>query len=167
MTVATCPSHSTNGIIFRVQAGRIAQCLKDHFHFLFLNAPFNSLPEPERIVGVMGFSQGTRVATGVCLDGELGQTIQFAILIAGTFPVLSLPARETESVAAEEMALDDTASESDVSSDSPSSTIGDRPPIPCLRIPSVHIQSTNIMTHGCPMGGVCGGLITMRVGQRW
>ncbi|KAK8127000.1 uncharacterized protein PG998_002759 [Apiospora kogelbergensis] len=42
------------------------------------------------VVGVMAFSQGTRVATGLCLDPELGRDIHFAILIAGTFPALHL-----------------------------------------------------------------------------
>ncbi|KAE8154022.1 serine hydrolase FSH [Aspergillus avenaceus] len=44
------------------------------------------------IVGVMAFSQGTRVATGLCLDKELSRGIEFAILIGGTFPSLELTA---------------------------------------------------------------------------
>ncbi|KAK2855662.1 hypothetical protein FQN49_004969 [Arthroderma sp. PD_2] len=44
--------------------------------------------EKDNIVGVMSFSQGTRVATGLCLDDELGGQIKFAILISATFPEL-------------------------------------------------------------------------------
>ncbi|KAM0208908.1 hypothetical protein ACHAPQ_009578 [Fusarium lateritium] len=135
----------TNATIFSLQARTIIRCLKHKFRFIFVNAPFESLPGPgviptfaeirpylrwhcdeaaikefdvspevvdnERrlvrsmlseqieeeatgpslgIVGVMAFSQGTRVATGLCLDPALGSSIRFAILIAGTFPALSL-----------------------------------------------------------------------------
>lgn len=135
----------TNATIFNLQARTIVRCLKHKFRFIFVNAPFESLPGPgviptfaeirpylrwhcdenaiqefdvspelvdnERrlvrsmisdkieqeatgpslgIVGVMAFSQGTRVATGLCLDPEFGSSIQFAIIIAGTFPALSL-----------------------------------------------------------------------------
>lgn len=132
----------TNGTIFEIQARSIIQSLKTEFNFLFLNAPFATLPgsgvaasfgdlkpyfrwhcdrlsaerfdirmddiERERmtvralllskleecgkhkIVGVMAFSQGARVATAFCLDEELGKNIKFAILIAGTFPILPL-----------------------------------------------------------------------------
>lgn len=44
--------------------------------------------EEDHIVGIMAFSQGTRVATGLCLDNELGSKIKFVILIAATFPAL-------------------------------------------------------------------------------
>ncbi|KAH7340070.1 serine hydrolase FSH, partial [Pyrenochaeta sp. MPI-SDFR-AT-0127] len=44
--------------------------------------------QEENVVGIMAFSQGTRVATGLCLDSELGSRIKFAILIAATFPAL-------------------------------------------------------------------------------
>ncbi|RHZ55502.1 putative oxidoreductase [Aspergillus thermomutatus] len=50
------------------------------------------------VVGVMGFSQGTRVATAVCLDPELGRDIKFAILICGICPSLPLSAAETTQV---------------------------------------------------------------------
>ncbi|BCR97998.1 putative oxidoreductase [Aspergillus luchuensis] len=46
------------------------------------------------VVGVMGFSQGTRVATAVCLDSELGKYIKFAIMICGVCPSLPLSAAE-------------------------------------------------------------------------
>jgi predicted esterase len=42
------------------------------------------------VVGIMAFSQGTRVATGLMLDPELGRDIKFAIMICGTFPVLHI-----------------------------------------------------------------------------
>lgn len=43
----------------------------------------------DEVVGVMAFSQGTRVATGLLLDeGGLGGGLRFAILICGTFPAL-------------------------------------------------------------------------------
>ncbi|KAB8227684.1 serine hydrolase FSH [Aspergillus alliaceus] len=48
------------------------------------------------VVGVMGFSQGTRVATAVCLDPELGRDIKFAIMICGICPSLPLSAAETQ-----------------------------------------------------------------------
>lgn len=41
-----------------------------------------------KAVGIMAFSQGARVATGVCLDSVLGKQLRFAILIAATFPAL-------------------------------------------------------------------------------
>ncbi|KAL2833066.1 serine hydrolase FSH [Aspergillus pseudoustus] len=132
----------TNGVIFKLQTRKIIQALRSHFRFVFLDAPFESLPEPRvgavlldlgpffrwhcdenaaagfdvgideikreramtrqllldtmrlygsrNIVGVMGFSQGTRVATAICLDEVLGRGIRFAIIIAGTFPILSV-----------------------------------------------------------------------------
>lgn len=42
------------------------------------------------VVGIMAFSQGTRVATGLMMDPELRGNIKFAVLICGTFPVLSV-----------------------------------------------------------------------------
>ncbi|KAK7434904.1 hypothetical protein CaCOL14_011172 [Colletotrichum acutatum] len=42
------------------------------------------------IVGIMAFSHGTRVATGLCLDGEFGLSIKIAILISPVFPSLSM-----------------------------------------------------------------------------
>lgn len=47
------------------------------------------------VVGVMGFSQGTRVATAVCLDPELGKHIKFVIMICGICPSLPLTVAET------------------------------------------------------------------------
>lgn len=45
--------------------------------------------EGNDVVGVMAFSQGTRVATGLMLDEDgLGSRLKFAILICGTFPAL-------------------------------------------------------------------------------
>ncbi|EXF73228.1 hypothetical protein CFIO01_05588 [Colletotrichum fioriniae PJ7] len=44
----------------------------------------------EGIVGIMAFSHGTRVATGLCLDGEFGPRIKIAILISPVFPSLSV-----------------------------------------------------------------------------
>ena len=44
------------------------------------------------VVGVMAFSQGTRVATALCLDPELGVDIKFAIMICGICPSLPLTA---------------------------------------------------------------------------
>lgn len=42
------------------------------------------------VAGVMAFSQGTRVATGLLLDAELGRNITFAIIICATFPILAI-----------------------------------------------------------------------------
>ncbi|KAI1405995.1 serine hydrolase FSH [Hypoxylon fuscum] len=39
--------------------------------------------EKEQPVGVMAFSHGTRVATALCLDPELGANIKFAIMFCG------------------------------------------------------------------------------------
>ncbi|EAW08946.1 putative oxidoreductase [Aspergillus clavatus NRRL 1] len=44
------------------------------------------------VVGVMGFSQGTRVATALCLDPGLAAHIKFAIMICGIGPSLPLTA---------------------------------------------------------------------------
>ncbi|KAI4865033.1 serine hydrolase FSH [Hypoxylon rubiginosum] len=46
--------------------------------------------ERHQPVGVMAFSQGTRVAAALCLDPELGGGIRFAILICGFAGVLPL-----------------------------------------------------------------------------
>jgi predicted esterase len=42
------------------------------------------------IVGVLAFSQGARVATGLCLDREMGINIKFVIMICGAFPPILL-----------------------------------------------------------------------------
>lgn len=50
------------------------------------------------VVGVMGFSQGARVATAICQDPELGQHIKLAIMVCGISPSLPLtsgPLRKT------------------------------------------------------------------------
>ncbi|KAI4859498.1 serine hydrolase FSH [Hypoxylon rubiginosum] len=46
--------------------------------------------ETENVVGLMAFSQGARVAVGLCLDDELGSRIRFALLISATFPALPI-----------------------------------------------------------------------------
>ncbi|KAK1499286.1 hypothetical protein CCUS01_00008 [Colletotrichum cuscutae] len=51
----------------------------------------------EGIVGIMAFSHGTRVATGLCLDGEFGSRIKIAILISPVFPSLSVGGVSMES----------------------------------------------------------------------
>lgn len=147
-TILCIHGHGTNGAIFRLQARRIVQALQTKFRFVFVDAPFSSLPGPgvvpvfsgfkpflrwhcdeatlnkfditpeeledERrtaremladhiaqadaaggpVVGVMAFSQGTRVATGLMLDPELGRHFQFAVLICGTFPALPVSSQE-------------------------------------------------------------------------
>lgn len=51
------------------------------------------------VAGIMAFSQGTRVATGMMLDPELRRGIKFAILICGTFPVLAIGGDGSKSAA--------------------------------------------------------------------
>lgn len=47
--------------------------------------------EDEEVVGVMAFSEGTRVATGLLLDGNgLGSRLKFAILFSPMIPALLL-----------------------------------------------------------------------------
>ncbi|KAJ5087472.1 serine hydrolase FSH [Penicillium angulare] len=46
------------------------------------------------VVGLMAFSQGTRIATAICQDTELGKDIKFAIIICGVSPPLSLSTPE-------------------------------------------------------------------------
>ncbi|KAI1766322.1 serine hydrolase FSH [Hypoxylon sp. FL1150] len=48
----------------------------------------HSTLEKDNVVGLMAFSQGARVATGLLLDEELGSKIQFALFISATFPAL-------------------------------------------------------------------------------
>lgn len=165
-TILCIHGQGTNGTIFRLQARRIVQALQKSFNFVFVDAPFESLPGPgvvpvfsdlapflrwhcdgntldkfditveeldeERraarkllaghvekvnwaaattigagVVGIMAFSQGTRVATGLMLDADLGRNIKFAILICGTFPVLGIadqaPAKVPVGVASREV----------------------------------------------------------------
>jgi pimeloyl-ACP methyl ester carboxylesterase len=155
-TIICIHGHGTNGAIFRLQAARIVQALRDKFRFVFVDAPFTSLPGPgvvpvfsdfkpflrwhcdenalgkfditaeeleeerrgarellagvmtanagdgDGVVGVMAFSQGTRVATGLLLDPELGQSIKFAIMICGTFPSLPVAPRDTDAAVSRE-----------------------------------------------------------------
>ncbi|KAH8169124.1 serine hydrolase (FSH1) domain-containing protein [Sarocladium implicatum] len=144
-TILCIHGHGTSGEIFRLQSRRIVQALDKSFRFVFIDAPFESLPGPgvvpvfselapfwrwhcdgatlnksditqeeidaERrttrdmlasqvdkinqdspggVAGIMAFSQGTRVATGLMLDAELRKNIKFAIIICGTFPVLAV-----------------------------------------------------------------------------
>lgn len=166
----------TNGMIFEIQARSIIQSLKTKFNFLFLNAPFSSLPGPgittffsdlkpyfrwhcdllsterfnvgideiesermtvrtmllnelekhgnQNIVGVMAFSQGTRVATAFCLDEELGKDIKFCIIIAGTFPILPLSRHSKEGHGAVSPRVDQ----------------GPLSPVSRLQIPSLHVR---------------------------
>lgn len=93
------------------------------------------------IVGVMAFSQGTRVATGLCLDRELRKGVQFAILIASTFPSLDLTAPEEEAdEALEELGFPSRPSPAASSADKtpPSSRWNDHR----VNIISIHIQGT-------------------------
>ncbi|GKZ79777.1 hypothetical protein AnigIFM56816_003983 [Aspergillus niger] len=217
----------TNGLIFRLQARGLVRSLAPHFHFEFLDAPFEAAcpgpgvgpvfqdlapfrrwhcdgsavdqfdlagaevvrerrvvrrlvrdalsPPPSqrkeqekgqegprlgytpksesepgvaaaaggkgRVVGVLGFSQGTRVATGVCLDAELGASVQFAVLIAGTCPALMLT---DYADAGGDGCPADCSAESPVSP-SPSSSTFElteevESPKDCIAIPSVHVQ---------------------------
>ncbi|KAM7219421.1 Serine hydrolase FSH [Rhypophila decipiens] len=149
-TILMIHGHGTNSTIFQLQTRRLVQSLKSHFRFLFVDAPFPSLPGPGvaplfadlspfsrwhcdantlgqfditaeeldaeqtatremfarhiekvvteeggRVAGVMAFSQGTRVATGLMMDevfgvGGLLSGILFAVLFCGTFPVLRI-----------------------------------------------------------------------------
>lgn len=50
--------------------------------------------EAEGVVGVIAFSQGSRIAAGMCLDPELGARLQFAVLICGLVPPAPLGASD-------------------------------------------------------------------------
>lgn len=70
---------------------------------LLVRDSLNEVIERERqngpggsVVGVMGFSQGARVATALCLDPELGRDIKFAIMVCGICPTLALSAVESK-----------------------------------------------------------------------
>ncbi len=80
-----------------------------------------------KAVGIMAFSQGARVATGLCLDSVLGKQLKFAILIAATFPALHVGDAERDSLSC--------AADADVL---PSPAVALKP----ISIPSVHIQGT-------------------------
>lgn len=189
-TILCIHGHGTSGEIFRLQSRRIVQALEKSFSFVFVDAPFESLPGPgvvpvfselapfwrwhcdgatlnkseitqkeidgergtardllashiERIngqaagagggvVGIMAFSQGTRVATGLMLDAELGGDIKFAILICGTFPVLALgrdEAKVTTTTATTKLAIPPLPNGA--------KTVGRR-----LGIPSIHLHGS-------------------------
>ncbi|KAL1851997.1 hypothetical protein Daus18300_012352 [Diaporthe australafricana] len=74
---------------------------------------FRSTFETEKVTGLMAFSQGARVATGLCLDPDLGRNIRLVITISATFPALGI--------------------HEDVASLLPQ----------VLRVPSVHVQGTS------------------------
>lgn len=136
-----------SGTIFRIQTCRLQRALKNHFQFVFIDAPYESAPGPgvlpffeglgpysrwvawgnyvgirtpeereveeqvvsERlkealaqeagqgtpVVGIMGFSQGARVAAGILLRKQKGelkdQHLSFGVLLAGTYPPICLP----------------------------------------------------------------------------
>ncbi|XHG08834.1 hypothetical protein AWENTII_011923 [Aspergillus wentii] len=112
------------------------------------------------IVGIMAFSQGTRLATGICMDRELRKGVKFAILIGGTFPTLDVDVFENEAVGM--TALEDDRStgydkelEEFFGRFSPSSSSGDGSLSPTastssissdvnalINIPSIHIQGS-------------------------
>lgn len=78
----------------------------------------------ERPVGVLAFSQGTRVATALCRDrGGLGAGLRFAVMICGFAPDLPLADEEEEPEPAPGLALDPARSR-------------------LLDMPSVHVQCT-------------------------
>ncbi|KAL0943249.1 oxidoreductase [Colletotrichum truncatum] len=68
-----------------VERARVRALISRHFET-------ESEKTGEGIVGIMAFSHGTRVATGMCLDDELGPHIKIAILISPVFPCLSVGA---------------------------------------------------------------------------
>ncbi|KAL2050614.1 hypothetical protein ABVK25_009122 [Lepraria finkii] len=129
----------TSAMIFKIQTRRLQWSLRQHFRFVFVDAPFESaagpgvLPvfencgpyhrwfilgssTPERdqqrvrqvlrkaiaddpgdgeFVGVMGFSQGGRMAAGLLADQEEGEATglpywQFAVLLCASYPPLSM-----------------------------------------------------------------------------
>lgn len=104
----------------------------------------SSLDKGPGVVGLMAFSQGTRVATGVCLDTELGERIRFIILIGGTFLSLDLNVFDQE----EECGPNDEMSGYQHPSDeklrygggSEVSFIRPQPDFITIGIPSFHIQ---------------------------
>jgi pimeloyl-ACP methyl ester carboxylesterase len=168
----------TSGLIFRLQARTFLRLLQSRFRFIFVDAPFESLPGPGAlptyadmkpylwwhcdeasagrfdisleeirrrrrevrgllakeladpdVVGIMAFSQGARVATGLCLDEELGRRIKFAVLFAATFPALEIG----------EAGSSGSRSMSDSDPDADTVT----PSLAKLNIPSVHVQGTS------------------------
>jgi predicted esterase len=81
--------------------------------------------ERTEAVGIMAFSQGARVATGLCLDTVLGKQLKFAILMAATFPALQVGDSAGTSLPRGTSALPDSSG-----------------PAKPINIPSVHIQGT-------------------------
>ncbi|KAH6674353.1 serine hydrolase FSH [Halenospora varia] len=51
---------------------------------------FKEAIEQNNVVGIMAFSHGGRVATGLLLDQELAESIKFVVMICGAFPALLL-----------------------------------------------------------------------------
>ncbi|KAM3471714.1 hypothetical protein BBAD15_g12083 [Beauveria bassiana D1-5] len=80
-----------------------------------------------KAVGILAFSQGARVATGLCLDSVLEKQLKLAILIAATFPALHVGDAERDSVSC-------VADAEVLSSPAVASKL--------ISIPSVHIQGT-------------------------
>ena len=171
----------TSGRIFRLQARTVLRLLQSRFRFIFVDAPFESLPGPGAlptyadmkpylwwhcdeasagrfdisleeirrrrrevrgllakeladhpdVVGIMAFSQGARVATGLCLDEELGRQIKFAVLFAGTFPALEIG----EDGSSGSRSIRDSDPDADADTVTPS--------LAKSNIPSVHVQGTS------------------------
>lgn len=178
-TILCLHGAGTNGRIFRLQARMLVRNLASRFHFLFLDAPFESLPGPgcmptyagmqpylwwhcdessadhfdvsvdevrrrrqevrkllcdklqdTNVVGIMAFSQGARVATGICLDDQLGRHIKFIVLIAATFPALPVNA---DDVLCQE-------SSSTIVTPAANADLGTPTRNRYITIPSVHVQ---------------------------
>ena len=123
----------TSGIIFSMQTRKLQHALRQHFRFVFVDGPFETIPGPGVMpffegcgpfwrwvktvgrndievrqvlrkilqeeggpfVGVLGFSQGARLAAGILLEqqeqGQVeGQKLRFAVCVNGTYPALIL-----------------------------------------------------------------------------
>jgi predicted esterase len=177
----------TNATIFRLQARMLVRKLSTSFRFIFVEAPFESLPGPgivptyegmtpylwwhcdgnaaerfdisieevrrrkqvvrkmladhlsdESVVGIMAFSQGARVATGVCLDSVLGARLKFAILIAATFPALGIDEHDDGEVSTPALEFGKV---DQVSGKEPSGISASTRSL--ISIPSVHVQGTS------------------------
>lgn len=120
-------------MIFSMQTRKLQHALRQHFHFVFVDGPFKTIPGPGVMpifegcgpfwrwvktegrndievrqllqktlkeeggpfVGVLGFSQGARLAAGILLEqqerGQVeGQELRFAVCVNGTYPALIL-----------------------------------------------------------------------------
>ncbi len=123
----------TSAMIFSMQTGKLQRALRQHFRFVFVDGPFETIPGPGVMpffegcgpfwrwvktegrndfevrqtlqkalkedggpfVGVLGFSQGARLAAGILLEqqerGQVeGHELRFAICVNGTYPALIL-----------------------------------------------------------------------------